>query len=146
MPPSDAALDPRYSVRATRRGASGILRRVRLEFYEDTILIYRHHSHLWRDGDYALLRRADYSDVRRYEYVAPRVASGSTFTGFVWAPLPAEIVISLLKAPAGSSGRAHEPFWKREDLRFSGQGMTETEFTAMDAWLREKVKPWRRDD
>jgi hypothetical protein len=132
---------PRYSVRATARWVFGLDRAVRLEFYDDEIRIYQRHFKLRRDSDYSLLRRIKYSDIRRCEYLSPRVESSRfTVVGFVWAEMSAEIELSIPRSDANPHRQGGDPFWRLEQLRFGGREMTEREFNGMYAWLRAKLE------
>lgn len=145
MASSEAASHPKYSIRGTSRRGLGADRAVRLDFCDDGILVYRRHFNFRRDNDYSLLRRVEYSEVRHCEYLTPHVESGSTFTGFVWGVMPAEIELSISASRKSEARQRGDALWRSELLRFSGAAMTENEFKEMYAWLRTKVGPEREN-
>lgn len=139
MASGDHASGPRFSFRATRRRALGLDRTVRVDFSDDGFSIYLRHFNFRRDNAYSLLRRVKYSSVRHCEYRSPHVESGSTFTGFVWGTMPAEIELAISRSDSGPPRHGGGSFWNTELLRLSGADITETEFKGVYAWLRARV-------
>lgn len=139
MASSAVASLPRYTFEATRRSGLGLGRPVRLELYDDSIRIYRRKSHILREGEYTLLRRARYSDIRRCEFIGRRVESSRlTLAGFAWAEMPAQVELLVSGTPSGQP----EGFssWNHDLLRFNGGNLDEGSFEGMYLWLRKKLE------
>jgi hypothetical protein len=140
MASGDVASKPRYSFRATWRGGLGLDRAARLEFYDDEMVIYRRGFHLLTDIEWPLFRHVKYSELRRCEYVRPKVESSRfTLGGFAWANMPAEIELSISRPGARSAWPGGGSFCSQDQLRFSGENMTEDEFRGMYSWLRTRM-------
>lgn len=139
--PRHASSNPRYKFPATWRLGLGLPRAARIEFCDESILVYTSRFRLRSESEYSLARRADYSDVRQCELIGPRVESSRfTLAGFVWAQMPAMIDLSI-SAPFCDSDRPDDdsPI-KVGHIRFSAGGLNASEFQEMYSWLTTRLK------
>lgn len=138
MNSNDGVSYPRYQFNATSRRIFHRIRGVRLDFYNEKIMVYQYNVGYLKGLYYSFLRTRNYSDVTRCKYVLPLVAERSV-SDSRQANMKGGVEMWILES--GSSGRRlSKHFWNIEKLHFESKDSTEAEIRQMYDWLCGRIQ------